>query len=229
MRAVLCYHKVGTEAAEGRWINVSPETLAAHIRFFQRRGYAVVMPAEVARKGLDRAVALTFDDAFLSMLDNGVPVLQSCGVKATIYAVSEKVGASADWEGCHGEPLASWERLREAQSAGMEIGNHTATHASFKSLDYAAQVEEIKRCDSRLREEGLNPLTFCLPYGHYSAETSEAIRESGYDIGFTVEKRWVRDSDDPRLLPRFAMSFGDKVPGLLYKLFIRPMISSSKR
>lgn len=228
MRAVMCYHKVGTEAAEGRWINVSSETLESHIRFFQRRGYAVVMPAEITKPGLDRAVALTFDDAFQSMLDNGMPVLKSCGVAGTIYAVSEKVGGVADWEGCNGEPLAGWDQLREAQAEGMEIGNHTATHASFRSLGRDAQIDEIARCGKRLREEGLEPKTFCLPYGHYSSEASSAIAAAGYGIGFTVEKRWVQDSDDPRLLPRFAMSFGDRLPGLLYKMFVRPMVSGRK-
>ncbi|MFM9874007.1 MAG: polysaccharide deacetylase family protein [Fimbriimonadaceae bacterium] len=228
MRAVLCYHKVGLESAEGRWINIAPETLRKHIEFFQRRSYGILPAARIFDVGVDRAISLTFDDAFSSMLANGLPVLERLKVPATIYAVSDRVGQTADWEGGQGESLANWDDLREAQKRGMEIGNHTATHASFGKLDFESQVEEIHRCHERLVAEGLNPKTFCLPYGHYSAETSTAIKEAGYRIGFTVEKRYVSLKDDPCLLPRFAMSYGDSVPGLMYKLFVRPRILGNK-
>jgi peptidoglycan/xylan/chitin deacetylase (PgdA/CDA1 family) len=225
MRAVLCYHKVGLESAEGRWINVAPETLSKHIEFFLRRGYGVLPAERIFAAGVDRAISLTFDDAFSSMLENGMPVLERLRVPATIFAVSDRVGLSANWEGGKGESLASWDELRSAEKVGMEIGNHTATHASFADLDFEGQVAEIRRCHGKLIEEGLSPKTFCLPYGHYSADTSSAIKEAGYRIGFTVEKRQISESDDACLLPRFAMSYGDSVPGLMYKLFVRPKIS----
>lgn len=228
MRAVLCYHKVGLESAEGRWINVAPATLAKHIEFFLRRGYGVLPAARIFDEGVDRAISLTFDDAFSSMLENGMPVLEALQVPATIYAVSDRVGLTADWKGCSGEHLANWDELREAQKRGMEIGNHSATHASFGKLDFEGQVAEIRRCHERLVEEGLNPATFCLPYGHYSKETSAAIKEAGYRVGFTVEKRQVSLADDGCLLPRFAMSYGDSVVGLMYKVFVRPKISRNK-
>ena len=224
MRAVLCYHKVGLEADEGRWINVSPATLSKHIEFFLRRGYKVLPAAEIGGKGVDRAISITFDDAFVSMLENGMPVMRRLNVPGTIYAVSDCVGGGAVWPGNSGEPLADWDALRQAQADGMEIGNHTATHASLKELDFEGQVAEIRRCHDRLVEERLDPKTFCLPYGHYNGETSAAIKEAGYAVGFTVEKRWVSDGDDSRLLPRFAMSYGDGLAGLLYKLYIRPRL-----
>lgn len=224
VRLVLCYHKVGLESVEGRWINVAPETLRKHISFFLRRGYGVLPASEIGGKGVDRAISVTFDDGFVSMLENGLPVLEALKVPATIYAVSDCVGGGANWEGNSGEPLADWSSLRYAQQVGMEIGNHTATHMSFSKLDHSGQVAEICRCHERLVAEGLDPKTFCLPYGHYTSFSSAAIAEAGYETGFTVEKRWVSDRDDRRLLPRFAMSYGDAVPGLLYKLFIRPRI-----
>jgi peptidoglycan/xylan/chitin deacetylase (PgdA/CDA1 family) len=229
MRAVLCYHKVGDEREVGRWIAVSPTGLRDQVSFFLRRGYKVVRPEEIVVAGQDRVIALTFDDAFESMLVNGLPVLKELGVPATIYAIGDLVGHRAEWEGMHGEQLASWDMLREAQSAGLEIGNHSATHADFGRLDYDQQVAEIRRCDERLRAEGLEPRTLCLPFGRYGRETSKAIEEAGYGIGFTVEKRWVSRRDDPRLLPRFAMSYGDGVLTILYKMFVRPRISGSRR
>ena len=228
MRLVLCYHKVGHESVEGRWINVSPDTLRKHIEFFKRRGFHVLPASDIFSSTLKNAISITFDDAFQSMLENGLPVLKSLSVPGTIYAVSSYVGSGADWPGNNGEPLANWDLLREAEKEGMEIGNHTATHASLRDLDKEAQVAEISRCHQQLIANGLAPKTFCLPYGHYNSNTSKAVQEAGYDVGFTVEKRWLNHNDDPRLLPRFAMSYGDGLAGLLYKLYIRPKIPSSR-
>lgn len=222
MVAVLCYHKVGEEQAEGRWINISPETLASHIEFFQRRNYKVVQAASLSGKLPERSICLTFDDAYESTLANGLPVLEKLGVPATFYAVSEYVGKDSDWDGEKAAKLAGWDELKRAQKAGIEIGNHTHAHLDLSKLSQDEQVAQIEKCSWLMRECELNPETFCIPFGKYNKETSKAIEQAGFGVGFTVEKRWAKESDDRRLLPRFAMSYGDNMPALLYKLFVRP-------
>lgn len=225
MVGVLCYHKVGEEQKEGRWINVNPETLAMHIEFFQRRGYQVVPAASLADKLPERAICLTFDDAYESTVANGLPVLEKLGVPATFYAVTEYVGKDSGWDGDKAAKLASWDDLKRALKAGIEIGNHTHSHLDLSKLSLDEQTAQIEKCSWLLRERGIEPKTFCIPFGRYNNETSQAIEQAGFQVGFTVEKRWIKERDDKRLLPRFAMSYGDKMPGLLYKLFIRPKIS----
>ncbi len=224
MVAVLCYHKVGAEQQEGRWINVSPATLAAHIEFFQRRGYQVVPAEQLAGPLPPRAICLTFDDAYVSTVENGLPVLLRYAVPATFYAVTKYIGGPSAWVAPDAAPLADWCGLKHAAESGIEIGNHSHSHARFSELDQAAQQAEIEKCSWILREKGFDPRTFCLPFGAYNAESSAAIAAAGFSVGFTVEKRWVRESDNRRLLPRFAMSYGDALPQLLYKLYIRPKL-----
>lgn len=228
MVAILCYHKVGPEEQEGRWINVSPQTLAAHISFFKRRNYAVVPAAELAGKLPSRAICLTFDDAYVSTVENGLPVLVDHGVPATFYAVTKYVGDHSSWVAPDAAVLADWPLLQQAAGAGIEIGNHSHSHPRFGELDEGSQRREIEQCSWILREKGFEPQTFCLPYGSYNEHSASAIRSAGFNVGFTVEKRWARDRDDRALLPRFAMSFGDALPQLLYKLFIRPKLRLKK-
>jgi peptidoglycan/xylan/chitin deacetylase (PgdA/CDA1 family) len=61
------------------------------------------------------AVSLTFDDARLSQIDKGIPLLNEYGVKATFYISPEGLD----------ERLDGW---RQAVTAGHEIGNHSMTH-----------------------------------------------------------------------------------------------------
>ena len=80
MTPILCYHKVGPEAEEGRFLNVSPERLASHVAWLKRR-YRLVRLRDL---DLDaRHAALTFDDAYVSACSHGVEALDRAGVPGT--------------------------------------------------------------------------------------------------------------------------------------------------
>lgn len=61
------------------------------------------------------AVSLTFDDARLSQVEVGIPLLNAQGVKATFYISPERFV----------ERIEAWEN---AVAEGHEVGNHTMTH-----------------------------------------------------------------------------------------------------
>jgi peptidoglycan/xylan/chitin deacetylase (PgdA/CDA1 family) len=65
--------------------------------------------------GKQCAISLTFDDARLTQIDRGIPLLNSYGVKATFYISPDTFKERLDgW-------LLAFEK-------GHEIGNHTLTH-----------------------------------------------------------------------------------------------------
>jgi peptidoglycan-N-acetylglucosamine deacetylase len=61
------------------------------------------------------AVSFSFDDARLSQVDVGVPILNGRGVRASFYVIARGVEARLD----------AW---KAAVAAGHEIGNHTVNH-----------------------------------------------------------------------------------------------------
>ncbi len=85
---ILLYH--GTYTAEpadlrGHLHNVSPDALAAHLTWMQRRFAFVPLPEWLAtprRKGL---AVLTFDDAYTSVFTEALPVLRALGIPATVF------------------------------------------------------------------------------------------------------------------------------------------------
>lgn len=66
-------------------------------------------------EGKRAAVSLTFDDARVSQVEQGVPILDAYGVKATFYVSPSGVERR----------LAAW---KEAAANGHEMGNHTLRH-----------------------------------------------------------------------------------------------------
>lgn len=110
------------------------------------------------------AVSLTFDDARLSQVDNGIPLLDRFGVKATFYVTPDPMLRRID----------GW---RKAVNNGHEIGNHSLTHpctGNFSwSRDNALEDYSLKRMKKDIdsaseivrRELGIQPVSFAFPCG----------------------------------------------------------------
>lgn len=114
--------------------------------------------------GKRAALSLTFDDARLSQVDTGLPILEHFHLKGTFYVILRNVELR----------LEAW---AAAVTAGHEIGNHTLNHpcsgnypfARAKALeDYTLHrmAEELDETSRRLRELlGVEPRSFAYPCG----------------------------------------------------------------
>ncbi|RYG36615.1 polysaccharide deacetylase family protein [bacterium] len=215
---ILCYHKVGPESEEGRFLNVSPERLAGQVAWLKRR-YRIVRLRDLDMNA--RQAVLTFDDAYLSACSHGLEVLDHAGVSGTFFAVAGKLGGRSDWDGDRARPLAEADTLRLMSAGGHEIGNHTLTHPRLPALDASAQRREIVEADRELSKLGLTPKTLCYPWGAFDETTLSVTREVGYVRAVSLRKGLARRGEDLLCLRRVAIGFSDTVPMLVYKLLIR--------
>ncbi len=221
---ILCYHKVGPASLEGRFLNVEPDTLSRQIGFLKRRGFGFVLARDLDGRWPARAVCLTFDDAYASLAEHGVPVLRACGVRASVYAVPGKVGQASDWDGDRARPLMSWAELRNLQEQGFEIGNHSWDHPPLATLERQAVADQMRQAHERLDEEGLRATTICYPYGSYSQLVGEVAGGLGYRVGLALGKRLARSEDALIGLPRIVVAYSDVVPKFWYRVFLRPLL-----
>ena len=226
---ILCYHKVGPVAEEGRRLNIEPSRLTEHASFFIRRGFRTLLAGDLAGDWPSRAVCFTFDDAYFSTLTHGVEAMQRAGAVGSIYAVAGLVGQSSSWDRGNARPLADWDLLRSVQEAGFEIGNHTLNHARLGELDLEAQTGEIRLANNALAEQGINSRSFCLPYGSHNPETPAAMQSAGVNVGLALSRRAAVPGDNRLLLPRIVVAYGDRLPKLLYKLHLRPVMPSLRK
>jgi len=114
--------------------------------------------------GKRAAISLTFDDARFSQIDNGLPLLDEYGTKATFYVLIRPLE----------ERLSDW---KKAAANGHEIGNHTMTHPCSGNFPFAREralenytldkmrneLEESNNIIERLL--GVRPVTFAYPCG----------------------------------------------------------------
>jgi peptidoglycan/xylan/chitin deacetylase (PgdA/CDA1 family) len=94
-----------------------------------------------------------------------------------------------------------------AHVESMEIGGHSHTHPALASLPRGLQRQEIVECRARLEEIiGKQVVSFAYPFGykgeHYSDETVDIVRESGFTCACAGRPGAVLRGADRFQLPR---------------------------
>ena len=197
---ILTYHSLDeTESV----LSVSPRAFRQQMAWLAQSGFRVVPLGEVRQPG---AVAITFDDAFRSVLEHAVPTLVEFGFPATIFVVSEYCGAFNNWPsqppGIPAFPTMSWSELRDLMQHGITLGSHTATHPRLGAQPRAVIEREVH--DSRMAIEdrcGQGVDAFAYPYGDVGAIAREVVR-SEFRLACTTEMAYINEDTDLLNLPR---------------------------
>lgn len=212
---ILCYH-----AVSGTWPNVgavSPEALERQLKYLLRRGYTPRTLSDAMREpGGGRTLVVTFDDAFRSVLDRGLPVLERLGVPATLFVPTDFATAAAPmtwstlgrWVGTAHEPelrCMSWAEIRELAAAGWEIGSHTCSHPDLTATESAHVARELRRSRQVCEAEVQRPCaSLAYPFGAHDAHVVGQAAESGYELAVTLGDRLLGplSTAHPLELPR---------------------------
>ena len=210
----LCYHAVSRTWPAS--LAVTPEAFEEQLERLLSRGYGPATFTAAARgEAPERALVVTFDDAFRSVLDLALPIMDRLGVPGTVFVPTAypDSGRPMAWDGLdtwmagpHEHELAciGWDELRSLRDAGWEVASHTHSHP------YLTQVcdDELRRelCRSREvceRELGEPCSTIAYPYGDTDHRVIAAAREAGYRQAAALDARFR--TGDPLRLPRVGV------------------------
>ena len=218
--AILMYHIVGEplSAREARYC-CSPERFEVHMRHLADAGTKLLTLDEIA-DALDGrvdwpadSVAVTFDDGFADTFVNALPVLARYRIPATMFALSDRIGASNDWMTARGSPVRSLmtaTQLREMVAAGVTVGSHTRTHPRLPELDARAKRDEIRGSKARLEDLlGCEVENFAYPYGLFDEDARQAVEEAGYRSACSVRTGFNGPGVDRFLLRRIEVYGSD--------------------
>ena len=232
--SILMYHQVGQFAPmrTHRANYCDHRRFAAQMAFLKRFGFRVLGLDQVLA-GLrgeapipPRAVALTFDDGYRNFIDYALPVLQHHGFTATVYAIGGYLGQPAAWFAKEPERpvprLMTAAQLRELRGQGIAIGSHTVNHVKLATVSEALQRRELADSKQILEDVlGEEVRHLCYPFGSFDMATVRAARETGYASATTCLRGAAIPADDPLVLPRKAISFGDDLVGFFWKLAVK--------
>ncbi len=194
----------------------------------QRRRFARQL--EVIRAGADAVVAadfcgtvapgrllvaITFDDAYVSVIDNALPELAVRGMTATIFTPSGMLGGQPGWQmeaadTDQFETVANGEILRTLPRELVSIGAHSVTHPRLPALDHASADAEIGGSKSALTSLlGHDVTMFSFPYGEYDDGTVELCRTAAFRFAYHTVPRMIDPADASFLRGRVRVDLAD--------------------
>jgi peptidoglycan/xylan/chitin deacetylase (PgdA/CDA1 family) len=179
---ILYYHAVSADRAAA---------FDAQMAYLQRTANLVhadhVGPLAAGRP----SVAVTFDDAFRSVLQNALPALVRHGVPATIYVPTGYLGRQPGWKmettGDRAETVMTAQEIATLPAELIAIGSHTVDHPHLTTLSDAAVAEQFTTSKAALeRLLGRTIDTLAFPYGDHDGRIVEQARAAGYRFVYTV-------------------------------------------
>lgn len=245
------YHHVNENGRD--FITVSTANFSSQMRMLAEKGYRTLSASEFRECKLrlrpvpDRAVLLTFDDAWLDIYVHAFPILRQYGHRFTVFVVSEWTRKASEkppgelprsfpmhstaerWVAGDraAEVICGWPHLQEMMSSGLcSIENHTASHETIRFLeDRPLLTDQIRRCQEALKQYlGVESRQLCWPCGRYSRTGLEAAAELGVDVSYLVRRGVNLPAGSAMKIKRFTVDDvdGATMAGWL-RLFSSPL------
>lgn len=208
---ITTYHHVANDTPPST--TILPADFRKHLEHLRDNNFNVIpldqmIEALLRQEPLpEKAVAITFDDGYISIYDTAFPMLQEFGFPFTLFVSTAPIDA--------GQPnFMTWDQIREMSDAGVIIGNHMVDHPYM--LDREAGESEgawIERRRRELlaaeatieRETGQSHRYLAYPYGEYNPALQEMLDDEGF-IGLAQTSGAVGYHSDFLALPRFPLA-----------------------
>ena len=204
---VLNYHDIDDHGRSP--FTVRTRDFDSQMRSIHRAGFSFLDGSEFLRLMTGNApargtrwVLLTFDDGYSSFETHAAAILRDYGAPAIIFVHTDRGSLHINAE----TPVLDWDAIGRITTGGFEIGNHSHTHRSFRTLSNAEIEEDLDRAESILRERtGRPPRFFAYPGGEFEERASAKLIQRGYAAAFGGRQGRTAPSSNPMDLERICV------------------------
>lgn len=212
---VFMYHRFGEQNYPST--NVRVEQFIQQLNYLERNQFKVWPLTKIVsylrqRRPLpDKTIAITVDDAYLSVFQIAFPILKQRGIPFTLFVSTDPLDKKFS-------SYMSWEELRMLKDSGVTIGNHSATHDHLIKSENETEAQwrhrvrsNIETANQRFKQElNIEPRLFAYPYGEYSMPLAEMMDEMGF-VSFGQQSGAIGFDSDHRAYARYpiAEAFSD--------------------
>ncbi|NLX62794.1 MAG: polysaccharide deacetylase family protein [Tissierellia bacterium] len=167
-----------------------------------------------------KTVVLTFDDGYLSNVIYAYPIMKEYNFRATIFIHGHRAdGEQVPFDPSTTQTISIYEAYKYRDV--FDYGSHTYNlHYINENKEKAllASEREVIIEDLLKSKELMDTVYFAYPYGAYNEETIEYLKETGYEMAFTIEKEYVTNNSDKYRLPRFTVGPKTMTLGLFVQI-----------
>ena len=215
----LCYHDIPEAPVEKD--DISQKDFINQIEYLRTHGFTFVSPADVlaASRGAkalpEKAVLLTFDDAYESFYRFVYPALRLYNIPAVLSVVTSWID-NPETSGYKTKRFMSWKQIREVADSGLvtvashsarlhrllqanPVGNVEPAPAAFLYFPESRRYETEPEFRARIREDlaasiemltvklGTKPAILTWPYGSYNTIGVEEAKTLGFEMILTLD------------------------------------------
>ena len=205
---VLIYHRFGE--VKYPTTNVSVERFKEQLAYLLANNYRII-PLSTLVKSLAekkplpaKSVVITIDDGFKSVYREAWPVLKSFGFPFTVFIYINGIEKGFN-------DYMTWDEVREMAEAGVDIQDHSYSHARLADRPAGMDDNEyrnwisgdlIRSSRKMIEKLGSKPRFLAIPYGEYNHQVMAEAREIGYEAIMTQDPGSVSIYTDQLMIPR---------------------------
>jgi|WetSurMetagenome_2_1015567.scaffolds.fasta_scaffold06432_5 poly-beta-1,6-N-acetyl-D-glucosamine N-deacetylase len=224
MFITLCYHDIPETPVSKD--DISRSDFVNQLEYFRNDGYTFVSAADIllASKGKtklpQKAVLLTFDDAYESFYSYVYPVLRLYNIPAVLSVVASWID-HPEISPYKTKRFMNWRQVREVSDSGLvtvashswglhnllqanPVGNVEPAMTSFLYFPDRKRYETEEEFRARIRDDlaksidaltartGKKPTIFTWPYGAYNAIGVEEAKKRGFEMLLTLNDGYSR-------------------------------------
>lgn len=208
---ITAYHHVADDTPPST--TISPENFRGHLEYLRDNNFNVIAlkdMVESLRNGEalpDKAVAITFDDGYISIFETAFPMLQEFGYPFTLFLSTGPIDQNMG-------NYMNWEQIREMSDAGVMIANHMVEHpymlersAGTSDAEWIAALrQELLAAEATIeRETGQSHRYLAYPYGEFNPAIKSMLAEEGF-TGLAQNSGAIGFHSDFLALPRFPLA-----------------------
>jgi peptidoglycan/xylan/chitin deacetylase (PgdA/CDA1 family) len=189
-KMILSYHHIAEKAGS---YTVSLHDFGAQLDWLFQQGYQVVSLSAYLDFLLqhghnhEKQVVLTFDDAFQSFADLGMPELERRQLPVALFVPTGYFGKSDDWNRASIQvPIMGAETLQELAGCPLlTIGSHTVSHPILARLGTADLAWELRSSKKQLEQLTGRPVDYlAYPFGQPFIDVNTTVQKAAADAGY---------------------------------------------
>lgn len=153
-----------------------------------------------------RSVVITFDDGYKSNLIYAYPILQKYGYQATMFVITHMLPTSPQPFNANKLTMVSFAEMQQVRDV-FSFQSHTDNmHKKKGAAPYLiAMPEQDVKNDLLRSKQMVHARFFAYPYGMYNSRVVRLLRETGYEMAFTTNRAYARQTLDVYRIPRFSI------------------------
>ncbi len=201
----IMYHDV-VGAYKQVWFDTTEAELREHFQAIQEAGVVPISIDQLyghLRNGdplPEKAILLTFDDAYLGQYENAYRLLQEYQFPAAYFVQTGFVGVPTS------KDHFTWDQMREMDRSGLiTFAPHTVNHPEdLRLLPDDRLKRELVEAKQRMEAElGHDMHYFAYPAGNRDERVLQAVKDAGYTMAVTMDSGFTGQSSNLLEVRRF--------------------------